>query len=136
MTDLNFKAKKTKNEIDVKLNSSKKTLNIKDHGVDRNPINQTIAWKLNNNVIDGDFIEFKWNSPVPAGTFGIPKIADDGNTLTVSVLNNPCTTEPERHYSYEISIMLNNIVYKSVTEDPSTADASLMMVRDPIIINR
>lgn len=135
MTALNAKAKKTANEIDVKLNSSKKTLNIKDHGVDRNPISQTIAWTLNNNVIEGDFIEFKWTSPVPAGTFGTPKIADDGNTLTVSVLNNPGSAEPERRYSYVISVLWKGTVYTSVTEDASPTE-KILAVRDPIIINR
>lgn len=122
-------AKKTRNVIEVKLGTDPLTLAVLDHNVERNAVNQTIVWQLDKSLEDGNFIAFQWTDPLLAvKAFGKPEISFDGNSLTVTDINDDST--PKGGFAYIVNVELGGKTYTSRTNSP------IKIPKDPVIVNK
>lgn len=78
--------------------------------VARSAQSQTITWQLNGNAASGTIVSFVWVNnppgvnPPPSGIFGTPLIAQNGNSMTMSDLNNSTTTTGDWLYILTINV--------------------------------
>ena len=123
--------RQTKNVIYVFLDTAVRPyeLSIADHEVSRNELKQKIMWQLAVELHDADFVKFDWLPPVAhPGVFGEPVISDDGNSLTVSVLND--SEASAKDWPYLMIVQRGKDFYSSRSASP------IKTPKDPIIINK
>jgi hypothetical protein len=101
--------------------------------VPQNAQAQTIQWQLEGNAASGSFLAldgtppgFAWKSnPAPSSTiFSAPSRSSNGNTLTITDLNNSAATQGQ--WIYQLYATVNGTTYstnvislKATTDNPS-----------------
>jgi len=84
--------------------------------VARSAQSQTITWQLNGNAASGKIVSLDWVNqapitPPPAGIFGSPQISQNGNTMTMTDLNNSAATTGD--WIYILKIEVDGQIYQS-----------------------
>jgi hypothetical protein len=87
----------------------------------RSPNTQTITWQLTGNAASGSFVPmsdpnpgFSWVSAPPTGIFSYPPtISGNGNTMTMTDLNNSTTTAGT--WTYILRVNVGGTVYCTET---------------------
>lgn len=105
------------NDLSVTLDKSKTPwlvdIDQKDgaNQVARSNQSQTITWQLTGNAASGNITAFDWIQQPNAGIFGDPAIASNGNTMTMSDLNN--STNTTGNWTYQLTIEVGGQSYQS-----------------------
>ncbi|MEO7148520.1 MAG: hypothetical protein ABIY40_01055 [Rhodanobacteraceae bacterium] len=90
--------------------------------VAQNALAQTITWQLSGNAAAGTFNSltdphnpgFAWTGTAPrAGIFHTPALNANGNTLTISDLNNSSSTTGS--WNYKMCINVGGTLYTTIT---------------------
>lgn len=101
------------------------TVDINESGnanhVSQSPNAQTITWQLSGNAATGSFgavndpthPAFAWiGTAPPSGIFGTPTLSANGNTLTMTDLNNSTSTQGT--WIYKLWIQVGGTYYSSL----------------------
>lgn len=105
--------------------------------VAQNALAQTITWQLNGNAAAGTFNSltdphnpgFAWAGTAPrAGIFHTPALNANGNTLTISDLNNSSSTTGT--WTYKLSINVGGNLYDTITTSITAKNTN------PTVINK
>lgn len=79
--------------------------------VARSNQSQTITWQLTGDAASGNITGFSWLQQPNAGIFEDPVIATNGNTMTMSDLNNSASTTGD--WTYQLTIEVGGQSYQS-----------------------
>lgn len=85
--------------------------------VGRSPQPQTLAWELTGNAAGGDLQPLQWVEPPPNGIFGPPELADNGQRMTITDLNNG--PETSGSWVYMLSLILDGEEYSTLSTVPT-----------------
>ena len=103
--------------------------------VSQSPNAQTITWQLTGNAATGSFVSltdpnpgFSWVSAPPSGIFGTPTLSNNGNTLTMTDLNNSASTAGT--WTYILRVNVGGTVYTSLTTSITATNTN------PTIVNK
>lgn len=79
--------------------------------VARNAEAQTITWQLTGDAASGNITGFRWINQPNYGIFQNPVIAPNGNSMTMSDLNNSDSTTGI--WTYQLTIEVGGQIYQS-----------------------
>jgi hypothetical protein len=108
----------------------------KSNHIPRNPVRQTIKWKLTSNASGGTFNSmddpnnpgFQWASSGPGGTiFTTATVSPDGKEITITDLNDGNGSVGQ--WVYQLSAMINGSLRQSNKTSPAA------VVTNPMIKN-
>ncbi|MHA6205281.1 hypothetical protein ACXU4B_12720 [Dyella soli] len=93
--------------------------------VGQNGAAQTITWQLHGNAASGNIISFNWLTAPPSGIFTTPSISSNGNSMTMSDLNNSASTAGDWIYQLTIEVGGNNYSTTASTTTGTTNNPSI-----------
>ena|SRR5690242_12030738 len=85
--------------------------------VGRSPQPQTLAWELTGNAAGGDLLPLQWIDQPPAGVFGPPELAANGQRMTMTDLNDG--TDSSGSWIYMLSLTLDGEEYSTLSTVPT-----------------
>lgn len=91
--------------------------------IDRNPLPQTIEWKLEGDAANGQLQPLSWVDTPPEGIFGPAQLASNGKSMQMTDLNKDAATSGD--WLYRLSVALDGQTYSTLDTTGTNTNPSI-----------